>query len=315
MSPDTVVVLSYHGYDDTLRCVASLVDGSPAVEILVVDNGSHDGVLAEVASRWPYVSTLQTGANLGFSGGMNRGLDWALQRGSGTVTVLNNDTVVPPGAIEALAGRARSGPVAVSPEVRYAATGKVWFGGGTVDADTGLARHLTDAELGARFPGGQPRQVESLAGCSVTASAQTWRRVGLFDDRFFLLFEDADWSRRARAAGVSLVVDPSVTIDHVVSASFVGPSARLGRYYYVRNGLYFGSRARPTGAKAVVRAARFLRRHVVSSVMDEWRAGRRTEAARGAVIVALAVAHHVGRRHGRAPAWLERAVARDVSPG
>lgn len=86
------------------------------------------------------------------------------------MTVLNNDTVVPPGVLAALASRALNGSVAVSPEVRYAATGGVWFGGGTVDVDTGLARHLTGAELAATYPISGPRHVDSLAGCSVTAS-------------------------------------------------------------------------------------------------------------------------------------------------
>ena len=151
MGPDVVVVLSYHGRDDTLRCVESLVGGSPEAQVLVVDNGSDDGVLEAVRERWPQVATLQTGENLGFAGGMNRGLEWALVREASTVTVLNNDTIVPPGTIAALAQRALEG-VAVSPEVRYAADGRVWFGGGTVDLQTGLARHLSDTEIARAFP-------------------------------------------------------------------------------------------------------------------------------------------------------------------
>ena len=168
-----------------------------------MDNGSDDGVLEAVSGRWPTVETFQTGDNLGFAGGMNRGIEWALARGAATVTVLNNDTLVPPGVAAALAARARSG-VAVSPEVRYAANGAVWFGGGVVDGETGLARHLTDAEMARAFPGSGPRSVETLAGCCVTASAEVWRTVGGFDERYFLIFEDADWSMRARARGVDL---------------------------------------------------------------------------------------------------------------
>ena len=252
---------------------------------------------------------MQTGDNLGFSGGMNRGLAWALRQGAGTVTVLNNDTIVPPGVLATLAGRARTGLVAVSPEVLYAATGDVWFGGGTVDVETGLARHLSDAEIAAEFPDSHPRQVESLAGCSVTASADTWKRVGGFDDRFFLNFEDADWSQRARSLGVELIVDPGVHIEHVVSASFVGPSAPLGAYYYVRNGLLFGSRWCPPERDRGWRAYRFLRRHVISGVMDRWRRGDRRAAVRAGEVVAVAVGHHLCHRYGRAPAWLEHRVA------
>jgi GT2 family glycosyltransferase len=305
MRLDVVVVLSYHGRDDTLRCVESLVDGSPEARVLVVDNGSDDGVLEAVMERWPGIDTLQTGDNLGFAGGMNRGVEWALARGAETVTVLNNDTVVPPGAIAALAARAVDG-VAVSPEVRYAADGRVWFGAGTVDIDTGLARHLNDAEIAEAFPRPGPRTVETLAGCCVTASADTWRTVGGFDERYFLLFEDADWSLRARGCGVPLVVDPGVQLEHVVAASFTGDRALLGLYYYARNGLLFGHRwrtARGTGDRRT--AYRFLRRHVVPQVTGPWRRGDRTTAVRRQQIVGLAVAHHLRRHYGRAPGWLE----------
>jgi GT2 family glycosyltransferase len=305
MRPDVVVVLSYRGRDDTLRCVESLVDGNSEAQVLVVDNGSDDGVLEAVSGRWPTVETLQTGDNLGFAGGMNRGIEWSLARGAATVTVLNNDTVVPPGAVAALARRARPG-VAVSPEVRYAADGRVWFGGGVVDAETGLARHLSDAEIARTFPGPGPRSVETLAGCCVTASAEVWRTVGGFDERYFLIFEDADWSLRARRLGVDLVVDPDVHLDHLVSASFTGDRAVLGLYYYARNGLLFGHRWR-TATQATDRrgAYRFLRRHALPQVTGTWRRGDRRAAVRLHQILVLAVAHHLRRRYGRAPQWLE----------
>ena len=74
----------------------------------------------------------------------------------------------------------------------------------------------------------------------MTATAETWRRVGFLDERYFLNFEDSDWSMRARAVGVPLVVDTRVTIEHAVSASFTGAYSYLGLYYYARNGLLFG---------------------------------------------------------------------------
>jgi GT2 family glycosyltransferase len=309
MKPDVVVVLTFRGRDDTIRCVSSLVDGNPEASVVVVDNGSGDDVLETVGGRWPQVATIQTGDNLGFAGGMNRGLDWALARDASTVTVLNNDTHVPPGAIRMLAERAQDG-VAVSPEVRYASDGRVWFGGGVVDPETGLARHLTDAELARRFPGRMPRSVETLAGCCVTAPAAVWRRVGGFDERYFLIFEDADWSLRARRLGVDLLVDPSVHIDHAVSASFTGDRALLGLYYYARNGLLFGRRWRTaTGTRDPRGAYRFLRRHALPEVTGAWRRGDRRAASHHQRVLGLAVAHHLSGRYGRAPAWLEERAA------
>jgi GT2 family glycosyltransferase len=321
---DVVVVLNYHGAADTLSCVSSLVSGSPEARVLVVDNGSCDGALDDVRSRWPGVDTLQVADNLGFAGGMNVGLRWALdglrdptsggpadwRSTTDTVTVLNNDTVVPPGTIARLAETARRG-AAVSPEVRYLAEpDRVWFGGGTVDPHTNLARHLTDEELTAvdRASGDDPlRLTDVLAGCCVTATVATWRRVGLFDERYFLTFEDSDWSVRAGEAGVPLVVDRDAVLGHRVSASFTREYSYLGLYYYARNGLLFGQ-ARCGGS--FTEAGRFLRHHVLPTVSTPLRRGEHREGLRAALVVAHAVFDHARRRYGRVPHRLERRARR-----
>ncbi|QGF23891.1 glycosyltransferase family 2 protein [Raineyella fluvialis] len=306
---DVVVVLSYFGRDDTVACVESLVTGSPEASVLVIDNGSFDGVLEAVSQRWPQVATLQTTTNLGFSGGMNRGIQWALDAGASTITVLNNDTIVPPGVIRSLAKVARTG-AAVSPEVRYAdGTEKVWFAGGVIDSPTSLARHLSETEISSAEPTGRPalRMTQILAGCCVTASADTWRRIGLFDERYFLNFEDSDWSVRAAALNIPLVVATTVVIYHRVSASFTGTYSYLGTFYYTRNGLLFGAVRRPW---SLATRARFLRRHVLPVVATALRQRQYTLAQHQGIIIIWAVLAHVVRRYGRAPAALERLVTR-----
>lgn len=301
---DFVIVLSYFGRADTLACVESLVNGSPEARILVIDNGTFDGVIEAVTHRWPQVETLQTGTNLGFAGGMNRGIRWALDQGAETVTILNNDTLVSPGAITALSGVARTG-VAVSPEVRYAdRSERVWFGGGTLDPLTQLPRHLSEAEIlgidGPVVPELRPSQV--LAGCCVTASAETWRRVGLFDERYFLNFEDSDWSLRASANGVALVVATGVVIHHKVSASFTGAYSYLGLFYYARNGLLFGSSHRPGAFGTRVQ---FVRRHVLPVLGEDGRQRQVVMALRHLLVITWALSAHLLRKYGRAPRALE----------
>lgn len=315
VGPDVVVVLSYNGADDTLDCVDSLISGSPKVDVLVVDNGSEDDVLERVIARWPQVHTLQTGDNLGFCGGMNTGLLWALGHGARTVTVLNNDTLIPVGAMEKLVARALEGSV-VSPEVRYADRPEVvWFGGGLVDPDTTLPRHRQGAEL-VRAAGDELSTTPILAGCCVTATSSVWNEVGLFDERFFLMFEDAEWSVRAGRDGVRLLVDHSVTIYHKVSASFKGPFVYLGLYYYTRNGLRFGSIYRPWSPRARLR---FLRRHVLTAPVSRFRQGHPRVALRMLLTVALAIAARAIGAYGRAPRLVEAAArrwaARDAGSG
>ncbi|MGF0117897.1 glycosyltransferase family 2 protein [Promicromonospora sp. Marseille-Q5078] len=307
-----VVVLTWHGRRDTLRCVGSLVAGSPATDVLVVDNGSEDGVLEAVAERWPHVATLQTGDNLGFAGGMNRGLAWGLERGYDLLTVLNNDTLVDPGALDRLAALATTGAVAASPRIVRlgdgtdgAGDGDLWFAGAVLDDVDGLPRHLTAAEAAAGLASGEPFGADLLTGCCVCATAATWCLVGGFDARYFLDFEDSDWSLRARQRGVRLLVDPDAVVRHRVSASFTGPASYLGTFYYARNALLFATRWRDAG----VSGRGLLRHRVLPQPVRTWRDRGPREGLRAAVVVAAALAAHVVRASGRAPRALESLAA------
>lgn len=300
MGSHVVVVLSFRGRDDTLACLESLLSDPHDYSVLVVDNGSFDGVLEEAARRHPDVSTLQTGRNLGFAGGMNAGLRWAMGRGATTITVLNNDTICTPDAVQALERYAADGAI-VSPQVDYLAPpGRIWFAGGVVDADTSLPRHLAESELDA-MPEGTCSPTGTLAGCCLTARADVWRRVGLFDERYFLLFEDAELSLRANRLGVPLLVCRQVRILHRVSASFTGDFSYLGLYFYARNGLLF---ARASGAGARVKA-RFLRRHVVPVLGRDVRDRNPARLGRHGVALAAALVDYSTGRLGEAPSWLQ----------
>jgi GT2 family glycosyltransferase len=302
---DFVVVLNFNGGDDTDRCVRSLAVGSPEAVVLVVDNGSTVSPPYVPEDRWPGVSVVRTGDNLGFAGGMNVGIRRALADGADTVTVLNNDTVVPAGVVARLGEVAVTG-AAVTPEVRYLdRPDDVWFGGGAVDPEPNLAHHEATGELSAPGADGL-RRTEVLAGCCVTAAAGTWRTVGLFDERYFLNFEDSDWSLRAAAAGVPLLVDTTVTIQHAVSASFQGAYSFLGLYYYARNGLLFGRDHGHGPAQKV----RFLRRHVLPGVLEPARHGDRRDTGRRLLVLAVAVGDLLLGRLGRCPSWLEERAAR-----
>ena len=297
-----VVVLNWHGRSDTLACVESLSAGSPEAEVLVVDNGSADRTLDAVAERWPDVHLLALERNHGFSGGMNRGIRHALESlGARTVTILNNDTVIAPGAMAALEAIAASADLAVSPVVRYRdSPERIWFGGGSLDDANGFPFHTAPEDLAPCVAGLRPSTV--LAGCCITARSDVWRRVGLFDERFFLNFEDSEWSLRATERGVGLAVACDVEILHAVSASFTGTAATLGSFYYLRNGLLF---ARLAGSGFGART-RFLRRFGLGGIR------RQSARSRGRTLTVLmwAVVTDTARSYGEAPRALQRRAAR-----
>ncbi|MCW2496008.1 glycosyltransferase family 2 protein [Jatrophihabitans sp.] len=232
-----VVVLNWNNAPDTLDCLRSLTSSTLRPFVVAVDNGSTDGSAAEIIDSGLAQQVICNDDNLGYAGGNNVGLAWALAAGFEFVAVLNNDTIVDPAClatvVAALAADER--PRAASPLIVYAdAPEQVWFGGGVFDR--GMPRHLRAEELQS-----PPLPTTAiLTGCCIVARRDVWELVGSFDPDYFLIFEDSDWSVRAVQRGVELVVAGDALLQHRVSRSFAAPATnRLGSFYYGRNGLRF----------------------------------------------------------------------------
>lgn len=231
------VILNWNGAADTLACLESLRASTAPVHLIVVDNGSADDSLTVLRASGLADAVVSTAANLGYTGGNNVGLRQALREGFDVICVLNNDTVATPDFAEKLlfalpADSAR----AVSADIRYHDDPeRSWFLGGTLES--GWAYHSGSKEQRA---GATP----VLTGCCIAARADVWTRVGLFDESFFLTFEDFDWSLRAGSLGVELATVPEAILLHKVSRSFKSSASarRLGAFYFARNGMRFAWR-------------------------------------------------------------------------
>jgi GT2 family glycosyltransferase len=289
-----VIVLNWNGADDTIACLKSLKEATIPLHAIVVDNGSTDDSLQRIAASELADEILATDANLGYAGGNNVGLQHALVGGFEILAVLNNDTVVEPNSFElSAASLSASEHRAVSPDVRYMdRPGESWFAGGAVHRGlpVQLARVDTSGDSRALHP------CEWLAGCCIIARRETWELVGLFDARYFLIFEDADWSMRAVQRGVSLYVLPTSTIRHR-TGQVRWPA--LAGYYFVRNGLRFHARYFPR------HEARFVFQWLIRPAPGLLR--RRQLRVLGLSWLG-AVSFLVGRS-GRAPELLERLAA------
>lgn len=294
-----VVVLNWNGIADTTACLTSLRESTVSVHSIVVDNGSGGDDVALLKESGLADAVLEAGDNLGYAAGNNLGLMYALNEGFAVVGVLNNDTIVDPDAIRSLTAHlpaAGGAHIAVSPDIRYFDDpSRSWFAGGVVDR--GWPRHLQESEI-AEPSFGPLRDSDILTGCCILARADTWRLVGLFDNGYFLIFEDSDWSARANQRGVRLVVATDATITHKVSQSFTaGPSSLLGHYYFARNGLRFDW----------IHARRHLPRFALQWVLRPTiSAALRRRQQRGLAFSWLgALAFLVGQA-GRAPRLVER---------
>lgn len=207
MSAPTVfiVVLNWNGWRDTDACLGSLAGlDYPSYRVVVVDNASTDGSEAQLRARHPHVTLLQSGANLGFAGGNNVGLRYALAEGANYVWLLNNDTLVEADALTQLVAKMQRDPglgLCGSTLLYEAQRDRVQaLGGARYNRWLGSVRHL-----GQHQPRAQPidegaveAQLDYLIGASLLASRAFLEQVGLLQDDYFLYFEELDWAARAR---------------------------------------------------------------------------------------------------------------------
>lgn len=252
-----VVVLSWNGREETLACLRSLARvESEQLDVIVVDNASTDGSADAVAGEFPRVELVRNERNLGFAGGMNAGAARAREQGAEHVVLLNNDTEVEPGFVEALVAEAERRPeaAALCSKILFDdPPGVIWYAGARFDPRRGWqGRHD-----GYGRPDGPEfedvRETERACGAAMLVPLRVVDELGLFDEELFAYAEDADWSLRAREAGYRLFVVPASRVRHKVSSATGGEGSAGALYYSVRNLLAVCERHAPLGPLGTAR--------------------------------------------------------------
>jgi GT2 family glycosyltransferase len=243
------VVLNWNGGPDTLAALESLA-GIPAI---CVDNGSTDGSDRAVAERFPEVELLRTGANLGFAGGNNVGLERAFAGGADWVLLLNNDATAEPGLGAALERAARARPDAglLACKILHV-DGTVQYAGASFNARLGYSGRVSTT--------GPPglRDVGRADGAALAVSRVAAERAGLLDESLFMYVEDVEWSLRIGEAGFAVVLVSDALVRHKGSAATGGSTSTTNLYYDTRNTIAVAERYLP-----LPRGRRALRRGVV----------------------------------------------------
>ncbi len=238
--PVVVLLLNYNRLQDTVDCVRSLQACTyPSLSIVVINNGSTDQSARRLQEQVPEIPVLETGKNLGYTGGINAGLRHVTGKGYAYVLLLNNDTVVERDFLEKLVEPLEKNDRAA------AACGTifchhdrdlVWYAGGRMIRWRGLAVHESK---GLRIKlsdlnGVREREVSFVTGCMILLRASTLERIGLEDERFFMYLDDIELSLRISQRGYTMLYVPQSVIYHKVLGE---QESAFKLYYSVRNRL------------------------------------------------------------------------------
>jgi GT2 family glycosyltransferase len=211
----TAVVVTYNSAH-CLPVLARSLAGLP--HVVVVDNGSADSSLAEARRLWPTATVIGAGANLGFGAANNRALSRVATE---FMLLVNPDCVLDAAAVAALVGCADRFPEASAigpelldsagrPEVPYRWASTAWA---------------------SRGPGAEaPACVGFLTGACMLLRREAMQRIGGFDERFFLYYEDDDLCLRLAQQAGPLVVEPAAHVKHVSRGSVGGPRRAQAEY-------------------------------------------------------------------------------------
>ena len=229
----SVIIPNWNGAHHLPVCLDSLQRQTYAhVEIIVVDNGSHDESL-DVLAQYPDVRTLALGENRGFTGACNAGFRAA----QGDIQVLlNNDTEADPGWLAAVAAAFDAHPavgLVASKMLLFDQRDTFHTAGDSITPD-GLAhnRGVWQKDEGQYD---QPVYVFSACGGSAAYRKTMLDQIGLLDDDFFFSFEDVDLAWRAQLAGWRCLYEPRAVVYHKLKASGGGVTAS---FHDGRNRIY-----------------------------------------------------------------------------
>jgi GT2 family glycosyltransferase len=280
-----IIIVNWNGWRDTINCIESLMAVDyPNFVTLVIDNASTNDSVEQIRSAFPDLLLLEMEKNLGFTGGNNTGINYALDNDADYVLLLNNDVIVDPDFLSAMAevmeNEATIG--ALNPKIYYLnhpEEDTFWAAGGKTNLWLAVNNNRGQDQID-RGQFEKPAEIDFGTGCCLMISREALDRTGLLDDAYFVYFEDADWSYRLRRAGLTVNYTPDAKIWHAVTASskakVTGGGTLSPFVYYLaaRNQLWFVRSYASYLQKITAYPAYFVRRILLNSaafiVLRRW---------------------------------------------
>jgi len=239
----SIVTINYNCSEETvnfLNCLKEQTD--PDFDVIVIDNASQsedtdrlDNLIGQIRDSFTHLIFVKNHENTGFSGGCNLGIARALQNGANWVLLLNPDISLQKtllASIKAILSE-NQGVVGLALDE------------GQNMAYYGQIEWLRATLKHAHNPANYISKNFYIIGGAMLINSAVFEKIGFLDEAYFLYFEDADFSIRARRAGFNLGISPNIKIRHNVSSSTSKIGAPLLLRYHMRNALYFNHKNGP----------------------------------------------------------------------
>jgi N-acetylglucosaminyl-diphospho-decaprenol L-rhamnosyltransferase len=236
----SILIVSYNTRQVTLDCLASLYAHPPMVsfEVILLDNASPDGSAEAIGAAFPQVNLVASAENTGFAGGNNIAAEQASGR---RLLLLNPDTIVLPGSLQALWDFAERHPA------RGIWGGRTLFEDGSLNPTSCWGRitpwslfcsasgltyvfprsPLFNPEGYGAWARDSEREVDIVTGCFLLIDRALWQRLGGFDRTFFMYAEEADLCLRAAKLGHRPAITPDAEIIHLGGRSEASPVEKV----------------------------------------------------------------------------------------
>ncbi len=250
-----VVVLNWNGKKDTVPCLESLKGMTTPHHVIVVDNGSTDDSVGVISKAFPEYHLIETGENLGYAEGNNIGIRFALAKGADYLLILNNDTIVTKNFLEGFLKRdlpIQGGKAHLMDEpFLLDVIGAYWC------KEKGAMGHIGKRDTPDKWA--TPFLIDYVSGAAMFIKREVFEKIGLFDPRFFLNYEEVDFCYRAKNVGIPTAYCPEAVYFHKKSASFTGGKPH-NQYFVYRNRLLWIEKNFPPDERK-----RFIKKYLKNS--------------------------------------------------
>jgi len=260
-----------------LKSLKNLNTEDIELHVIIVDNSTKEKLsIPKELSNFTNLIVLDPGENTGFTGGNNRAIKKALEENADYILIINNDVIVDKNLLSELLKRAEMDKSIgiVVPKIYFARgcefhkerykeneLGRVfWYAGGVIDWENMIVSHR-GVDLVDQGQYDKTEETDFATGCCMLVRNEVFREIGLLEDKYFLYFEDADFSQRVKSSSFKIIYEPKAILWHENAGSSSSGSS-LQDYFMTRNRLLFGFKYAPSRTKVALFRESF--KHLIS---------------------------------------------------